>query len=84
MFRATGPKRPIQYPTPNPLERHYTVLEVAALWSLSPETIRRIFEDEPGVVHWSHPETRRKRRYRTLRIPESVLRRVYQRLQLMR
>jgi hypothetical protein len=84
MFRNTDPKRPLQYPTPNPLERHYTVLEVSALWSLSGRTIRRIFEDEPGVVFWGSAISRRKRRYQTLRIPETVLRRVYQRLQMTR
>ncbi|MGA2535868.1 MAG: hypothetical protein ABSF53_07635 [Terracidiphilus sp.] len=84
MFRNTDPKRPLQYPTPNPLERHYTVLEVAALLSLSGRTIRRIFEDEPGIVHWGSAISRRKRRYQTLRIPETVLRRVYQRLQTTR
>ena len=81
MFRYSAPRKPVQYSTPDPLERHYTVLEVAALWALSDRTVRCIFEGEPGVVRWSHPETRRKRRYETLRIPESVLKRVYQRLQ---
>jgi hypothetical protein len=84
MFRTTGPKLPPQYPNQNPMERHYTVLEVAALWSLSDRTIRRIFEDEPGVVYWGSAISPRKRRYQTLRIPETVLRRVYQRLQMTR
>jgi hypothetical protein len=81
MFRNTGPKRPIQYPAPNPREHHDTVLQVAALWSLSDRTIGRIFEDEPGVVYWGSAISRRTCRYQTFRIPESALKRVYQRLQ---
>ncbi|MGA2005560.1 MAG: hypothetical protein ABSG70_19430 [Terriglobales bacterium] len=62
------------------LERHYSVAEVAKLWALSEKTIRHMFEDEDGVINWGAPETRRKRRYRTLRIPESVLHRVHRKL----
>lgn len=31
-------------------ERHYSVNELSALWNLSKQTIRRLFQDEPGVV----------------------------------
>jgi hypothetical protein len=61
-------------------ERHYSVNELSALWNLSKQTIRRIFEDEPDVVRMGEGEGHRKRKYVTLRIPESVVRRVYQRL----
>jgi hypothetical protein len=62
-----------------PTERHYTVAEVAAMWSLSDDAVRKIFEGEPGVLvlGGSIPGTRR---YRTLRIPASVLHRVHKRL----
>lgn len=33
-------------------ERHYSVGEVAKLWSLSEKTVRKIFESEPEVIHW--------------------------------
>jgi hypothetical protein len=59
------------------LERHYSVSEVASIWALSEKTIRRMFEEEEGVLLWGSPETRRKRGYQTLRIPESVLLRVH-------
>jgi len=59
------------------LERHYTVAELAEQWSLSRDTIRRMFENEPGVVVFRHQKLN-KRIYRTLRIPESVARRKYQ------
>jgi hypothetical protein len=62
------------------LEKHYSVLEVAKLWRLSENTVRRMFMTEPGVVEWGSEETRFKRAYKTMRIPESVLQRVHRRL----
>jgi hypothetical protein len=64
------------------LERHYSVSEVAEIWALSEKTVRRMFEDEDGVLHWGTVETRYKRGYRTLRIPESVLLRVHRKREL--
>jgi len=61
-------------------EKHYSIIEVSKLWGLSQKTVRRIFENEPGVIVWGRPETRRKRGYRTIRVPESVLLRVHRRL----
>lgn len=61
-------------------EKHYSVKELATLWNLSDRTIRRMFVGEPGVVAWGASERRRKRAYKTLRIPESVARRVHRRL----
>ncbi len=61
-------------------ERHYTVTEVAEMWGYSTDTIRRTFENEPGVIAVGKRLTVRKRRHITIRIPESVLRRVYHRL----
>jgi hypothetical protein len=59
-------------------ERHYSVAELAEHWNLSPDTIRKLFEDEPGVLVLGENSKRRgKRRYTTLRIPESVAARVY-------
>jgi hypothetical protein len=50
------------------------------MWGLGVDIIRRIFENEPGVVKIVSPERLHKRRYTTLRIPESVLRRIDRRL----
>jgi hypothetical protein len=61
-------------------EKHYSVKELAELWNLSERTIRRMFIEEPGVVEWGADERRRKRPYKTIRIPESVARRVHRRL----
>ncbi len=65
-------------------ERHLTVVEVAEIWRLHRSTIERIFYDEPGVLKIERPETRRKRRYVTMRIPESVVARVHERLHAAR
>lgn len=62
------------------LERHFSVADLAERLSLSPSTIIRIFRDEPGVVKIGTPDRLVKRPHLTLRIPESVARRVYDRL----
>ncbi len=54
-------------------EKHYSVIEISKLWALSQKTVRRIFEREPGVIHWGSEESRHKRGYRTLRVPETGL-----------
>jgi hypothetical protein len=70
--------------TTTALERCLTVKEVAALWKLSEDTVRRLFQHEPGVLAISQARHRGKRRYVTLRIPESVLERMCRRLSLVR
>lgn len=61
-------------------ERHYTPQDLAKLWILDESTIRRMFRDEPGVLKHTCSYVRSGRReYFTLRIPESVVRRVYSR-----
>ena len=60
-------------------ERHYSVADVSMLWSLSPDAVRRLFADEPGVLVLGDRSAAHKRRYTTLRIPESVLQRVHRR-----
>jgi hypothetical protein len=61
-------------------ERLYTVTEIAEVWKLSPDKVRRLFEGEPGVLVFGNKGGFSRRRYRTLRIPQSVLERVYRRL----
>jgi hypothetical protein len=61
-------------------ERHYTIAEVAALWNLSDEFVRQLIRNEPGVTEWVRSAPG-KRRYRVLRIPESVVHRIYRRAQ---
>ena len=61
-------------------EKHYSVSELACSWQLSENTIRRMFENEPGVLRWGTTEGRFKRRYITMRIPETVVLRVHRQL----
>jgi hypothetical protein len=61
-------------------ERHYAVSQIAELWSLSADAVRKLFQDEPGVLVLGGEGSPHKRRYTTLRIPESVLQRVHRRM----
>ena len=67
---------------PIPIERHFTAGEVAEIWQFDVETIRRLFENEPGVMVLQAPPKKNRRQYRTIRIPQTVLDRVHKRLQI--
>jgi hypothetical protein len=60
-------------------EQHFTVAQIAESWSLSHDVVRKLFEREPGVLVIGDQGSRSKRRYTTLRIPESVVMRVHRR-----
>lgn len=60
-------------------ERHYTVAEVAKMWGLGVDFVRDLFINEPGVLVFGDEPKPGTRRYRTLRIPQSVVARVYKR-----
>jgi hypothetical protein len=72
-------KRTSQAPlSPDPLERHYSAREIATAWGLDASTIRRMFQDRPGVLKIGKAGRRDGRRdYQVLRIPESVMREAY-------
>ena len=70
----------VPLPSGPTFEPHYSVQQVARMWGLGVDVIRRIFEYEEGVLKIISPERLHKRRYTTLRIPESILRRVHSRL----
>ena len=57
----------------------YTVKELAFIWNLDSETVRRIFMKEPGVMIFPN-HTPGKRIYRSLRIPGHVAIRVANRV----
>ena len=59
-------------------EKHYTINELAWMWKLSGEFVRQLIQHEPGVTEWVRQQPGR-RRYRVLRIPQSVAERVYRR-----
>jgi hypothetical protein len=69
------------------LEVHYTVQQIAQQWNVHADTIRNMFFDEPGVLKIGHAsrlmggrQKKLQRHYYSLRIPESVLIRVRDRL----
>lgn len=61
-------------------ERHFSIKEVADMWNFSVDTVRRLFEREPGVLRYGHPEELHRRRYISISIPQSVVERVHRRL----
>lgn len=66
------------------LERHFSPKDLTEAWGLSVTKVRRLFQNEPGVLLIGEPSRRLgkklKRRYFTMRIPESVATRVYERM----
>jgi hypothetical protein len=60
-------------------ERHYTPQQVAEMWGLSDETVRKMFAEESGVLKVSASRLLRNTKRRiSLRIPASVLQRVHE------
>jgi hypothetical protein len=50
------------------------------MMGFSQPTVIRMFEKEPGVLIVKHPETMRKHRYLSMRIPRAVYERVIKRI----
>jgi hypothetical protein len=50
-----------------------TIEEVASILNVSPDTVTRRFAKVKGVIDIGSPETPKRRRYRVLRIPKSVV-----------
>ena len=61
-------------------ERHLSPEELAEMWGMSEDFVRRLFLREPGVVVF-YNQRPGKRIYRTLRIPASVALRVHRRME---
>jgi len=78
-FERARRRQAVRRESPASGEKCYTVQEVAAMWNMSDDSIRALFENEPGVLIMQ-VEKRGKRPYRTIRIPESVLQRVQRRM----
>lgn len=64
-------------PSPGPFGKIYATRELAELWKLSENSVRRLFQDEAGVFVMGSPNPRGRRGYCTLRIPETVALRVW-------
>ena len=74
---AIAPDLPCSQPACS--ERHYSIAEIADAWHVSPDAVRKVFREEPGVLVLGG-QSHHKRRYTTLRVPESVLQRVHRRM----
>jgi hypothetical protein len=79
MVEATA-ERAIKTGSTHVAGTHYTVRELSVLWGLSVDTVRALFEDEPGVIKLKNPAKKGKRTYTSLRIPETVADKVSRRL----
>jgi hypothetical protein len=62
---------------PSPFGKVYTPAELAAAWSLSEQSVRRLFQGQPGVFVLGDSNPRGRRGYTTLRIPQSVAEKVW-------
>ena len=74
----------IQAPLGAAFEQHFSVKQIAQKWGLGVDTIRKLFAHEEGVIRIAHPEVLHKRGYMTLKIPESVVKRVHRKLTQIR
>ena len=54
----------------------YTPAELAKALKVSTNTIRRLFQDEVGVIKFGEANPRGRRAYQTLRIPRAVAERI--------
>jgi len=72
--KSSEPRQRRRTVTPRPSDGLMSVKEVSASLGVSTDTVIRRFAGLPGVIDLSRPATRRKRRYRTLRIPPETLR----------
>lgn len=58
-------------------EKHYSVGDLARMWALSRETVRKLIKDDPGVIRI---RMGRKKAHTNYSIPESAAKRIHTRL----
>ena len=58
-------------------ERHYRISDLARLWGLGRETVRKLVKDDPGVIKI---RMGRRKAHTIYSIPESAARRIHTRL----
>jgi len=58
-------------------EKHYRVGDLAQLWGLGRETVRKLVKDDPGVIKI---QMGRKKAHTFYSVPESAARRIHTRL----
>lgn len=60
-------------------EKHYRIGELARMWCLGRETVRKLVKDDPGVVK---VRMGRKHTHTIYSVPESAARRIHTRLMI--
>jgi len=58
-------------------EKHYRIGDLARLWALGRETVRKLVKDDPGVIKVRQG---RKKAHTTYSVPESAAKRIHTRL----
>ena len=58
-------------------EKHYRISELARLWGIGRETVRRLIKDDPGVIKI---RLGRKKAHTVYSVPESAAQRIHTRL----
>jgi hypothetical protein len=65
------------FPHPSVFEKHYRVGELARIWGLGRETVRKLVKDEPDVIK---VRLGRKKSHTIYSIPASTAARIHTRL----
>jgi len=76
---------PVENPPATPaLAAHFSPAQIAEYWGVSEDTVRRLFENEPGVLAIETSNGRyRRRKYRVLRIPLAVVEQVHRKFSVV-
>lgn len=64
-------------------EEYFSVGELAKRYKMSADSVRHMFENEPGVLKWQSQQSAGRRRKITLRIPLSAIERVEARMRVV-
>jgi hypothetical protein len=64
-------------PDTSPFEPHFRIGELARMWALGRETVRKLVKDEPDVIKI---RLGRKKAHTIYSVPESAARRIHTRL----
>lgn len=59
------------------MEKHYRIGELAILWKLGRETVRKLVMEDPGVIR---VQLGKKKAHTLYSVPESAARRIHTRL----
>jgi hypothetical protein len=64
-------------PDKTAFEKHYRIGEIARIWGLGRETVRKLVKDDPSVIKI---RMGRKKSHTVYSVPESAVQRIHKRL----